>query len=169
MKPADFSSAPRRARARGLDVLLVGLAAIAAAASVRASWTARSESVSVRAQLAEARSEVAAARQRLIELERTSARAGYALEAASWAAVPPARVLADLADLLPGDVRLDGLLLDYRGGLELELRVVARDAAAFDRVMDRFAASSRLRHVAAAAENREGEVRTTVSAHWAAP
>jgi Tfp pilus assembly protein PilN len=73
-------------------------------------------------------------------------------------------VLAALATVLPADVRLDGLSLDYGGALHLQLQVVARDAAAYDLFLSRLEASPLFASVRLGEENREGEVRAVVKA-----
>lgn len=77
---------------------------------------------------------------------------------------PPGSVLKVLAALLPPDVRLDGLTLKYGERLELDLRVAARNAKAYDLFLSRLEASPLFERVEPGEENREGEVRTTVRA-----
>jgi hypothetical protein len=77
---------------------------------------------------------------------------------------PPARVVADVAALLPGSVRLERLAIDYRHGGALELAVVARDAAAWDELLRRLERAPRLREVVPGPEARAAEVRSLVRA-----
>ncbi len=77
---------------------------------------------------------------------------------------PPPRVLAQLGDLLPPDVRLDTLSLTYGRSLEVEMRVVARASGAYDRLLQRLEASPRIKDLVLGAESREGRVETTVRA-----
>ncbi len=46
------------------------------------------------------------------------------------------------------------------------MRVVARNPRAYDRLLERLQASSRLKDLVLGAENREGEVQTTVQASF---
>ena len=69
--------------------------------------------------------------------------------------------------MLPGDVRLERLAIDYRRGGTLELLVVARDAAAWDRLLQQLEAAPRIREVEPGPEARAAEVRSLVRARWA--
>jgi len=80
------------------------------------------------------------------------------------AEAPPGSVLGALAALQPPDVRLDGLSLKYGERLELDLRVAARTAQAYDLFLSRLEESPLFERVEPGDENREGEVRTTVRA-----
>jgi Tfp pilus assembly protein PilN len=73
-----------------------------------------------------------------------------------------------VASVLPDDVRLERLAIDYQGGGRLELLVVARDAAAWDRLLQRMEAAPRFREVEPGPEARAAEVRSLVRARWAA-
>ena len=70
--------------------------------------------------------------------------------------------------MLPDDVRLERLAIDYRRGGTLELLVVARDAAAWDRLLQRLEKAPRIREVELGPEARAAEVRSLVRARWAA-
>ena len=93
---------------------------------------------------------------------------GDGVSGQAWltAEAPPSRVLAELGEVLPPDVRLDGLSLTYGRRLEVEMRVVARSPRAYDQLLERLQASARLRDLVLGAENREGEVKTTVHASF---
>ena len=69
--------------------------------------------------------EVEAASARLRDLEARARGPARALPAAE---APPARIVADLASAIPGDVRLERLFIDYGRDGALEMHVVARDA-----------------------------------------
>ena len=69
--------------------------------------------------------------------------------------------------VLPDDVRLERLAIDYRRGGALELLVVARDAAAWDLLLQRLEAAPRIREVEPGPEARAAEVRSLVRARWA--
>ena len=75
-------------------------------------------------------------------------------------------MLAELGDVLPPDVRLEGLSLTYGRRLEVEMRVVARSPRAYDLLLERLQTSPRLKDLVLGAEDREGEVETTVHASF---
>ena len=60
-----------------------------------------------------------------------------AAQALLTADAPPSRVVAELARLMPADVRLDDLRLAYGERLELEMRVSARVAGSYDVFLER--------------------------------
>ena len=64
-------------------------------------------------------------------------------------------------------MRLDHLSIDYRHGGTLEMLVVARDAAAWDLLLERLEKAPRIRDVEPGPEAREAEVRSLVRARWA--
>lgn len=162
----DFSS-----RAHGQARWGVGERALVAAAGsvlAMAGWLAFSawsdhRHASARVQVA--RQDLAAARSRA-QAAQSRAGPGDALvsRAVLTAEAPPGSVLAALAPLLPPDVRLDGLTLKYGERLELDLRVAARNAGAYDLFLSRLEASPLFERVEPGEESREGEVRTTVRA-----
>jgi len=79
---------------------------------------------------------------------------------------PPPRVLADLETLLPPDVRLLALTLDYGEGLDLALQVAARRAASYDLFLQRLQESPLFTGVRPGEEVRDGEVRAQVRASY---
>ena len=127
-------------------------------------WRARDEARVARARLAEVRRDVETASSRLRALQE---RRRTGLPALPAAEAPPAGIVADVASLLPADARLEGLSIDYARGGALEMRVVARDAAAWDRLLERLERDPRLRDVESGPETRDGEVRSVVRARWA--
>jgi hypothetical protein len=60
--------------------------------------------------------------------------------------------------LLPAAVRLNGATLTYGAGVAVELTVVAREGAAYDRFLERLAASSRFSDILPGAESRGGAI-----------
>jgi hypothetical protein len=159
----DFSTAPRHSRVPAWETLAVGAAVLALALAAAGAWRAREEARSARSRLAEVRREVdaAAKRQRALEaLARGPARGLPAAEA------PPARVVADLAAALPAGVRLQRLVIDYARQGAVEMEVVARDAASWDRLLAGLDGAPWLREVEPGPEARDGEVRTVVRAKW---
>jgi Tfp pilus assembly protein PilN len=162
----DFSTNPERPPRSRFELALVaaGLAALAwSAFGAHASWR---DARDKRARVEEARRELAGALERVPHTTPSSSDAAFAQQALlSLEAAPPV-VLAALATVLPPDVRLDGLALDYGGALQLQLQVVARDAAAYDRFLSQLEASPRFGSVSPGEENRDGEVRAVVRASF---
>jgi Tfp pilus assembly protein PilN len=157
----DFSTTPRRSRFPAWETLAVGTGLVVLALAAGGAWRAREEGRTARARLAEVRREVETASARLQDL---AARArGRALPAAE---APPARIVADLASVIPGDVRLERLSIDYGRDGVLEMRVVARDAASWDRLLARLEEAAWLSEVQPGPEAREAEVRSVVRARW---
>ena len=159
----DFSTAPRRSRVPAWETLAVGAGLLALVLAAGGAWRAREEARSARSRLAEVRREVeaAAARQRALEARaRGPARGLPAAEA------PPARIVADLASAIPGDVRLERLSIDYARNGALEMHVVARDAASWDRLLARLEGAPWLREVQPGPEAREAEVRSVIRGRW---
>jgi Tfp pilus assembly protein PilN len=160
----DFSSEPRAVRVPGWHNLALAGGALVALAAVLAAFRTTEEAATAEQRLAEVRRDVAAAADRVEALE---ARA-RAVEAGMLAPddAPPARIVADVAEALPGDVRLERLAIDYRHGGVLELSVVARDASAWDRLLQQLELAPRLRAVTPGPEARAAEVRSLVRARW---
>lgn len=161
----DFASA--RAGAQRLPIwqqlALAGCVLALLAAGLQA-YRARGEARSAASRLAEVAAEVAAARARVAALEartRSAAAGALAPDEAS-----PARVVLELASLLPDAVRLERLAIDYRRGGELELQVVARDAGAWDRLLQNLEGSAHVREAEPGPEARAAEVRSLVRARF---
>jgi hypothetical protein len=70
--------------------------------------------------------------------------------------------VAELSALLPPEVRLQSLDLDYRERLVLDLHVVALRAEAYDLFLARLAESTRFADVVPGPENRQGELAASV-------
>ncbi|MGD8897856.1 MAG: hypothetical protein PVJ73_17645, partial [Acidobacteriota bacterium] len=67
---------------------------------------------------------------------------------------------------LPDDAKVERLDIVYGEEISLEMRVVARDPAAWDRTLERLEETTPLAEVSPGPERREGEVRTTIRAQW---
>ena len=159
----DFSTQPRR-RLWTADAALL---AAAVAAAVFAGFLCRRASVD----LAERREEVARASREADEAARKAQAAeqrrgpGDAVlqaQVRETAEAPPPKIVADLSALLPADVRLQSLDIDYRERLVLDIHVVARHADAYDLFLARLAASTRFADVVPGPENRQGEIAASV-------
>ena len=162
----DFSSAPRTSRVSLFQSLSFAACALAAIAAAFLAYQARGEAQAATRRLAEVSREVDAARGRVQAFE-THARAAWAGMLAPEEA-PPSRIVAEVASLLPDDVRLERIAIDYRRGGVLELVVVARDARAWDRLLQQLEAAQRIRELEPGPEARAAEVRSLVRARWAA-
>jgi Tfp pilus assembly protein PilN len=102
--------------------------------------------------------EAATARSRLLGGRASAGEATLAAQVEATSTAPPQKIVAELANLLPPDVKLQSLQLDYRDHVLLDLRVVARRAEAYDAFLQRLAQSPNFDDVVPGAENREGEL-----------
>jgi hypothetical protein len=159
----DFRTAPRASGGAGWGSALVAAGVIAAGVAGYQALGARAEASAAAARLADATREVTALKTRHAALEARAAAAGESLLAID---APPSRIVADVATALPPDVRLERLSIDYQRGGALELLVVARDAAAWDLLLERLERAPRIRDVEPGPEAREAEVRSLVRARW---
>jgi len=98
---------------------------------------------------------------------RSPAEAAILARAAAAVDAPPERVVAALALVLPEDVRVDRLEIDYSGDVGVEMQVVARDAGAWDRFLARMEEDTSFENVVPGPERRTGEVRSVVKARFA--
>lgn len=162
----DFSTTRRPPRVPAWQQVGLAACALVALGTAVQAFLAREEARSAESRRAEVSREVDAAARRLQALEaRVRVASGGALPPD---AAPPARIVAELAALLPDDVRLERIAIDYQRGGMLELLVVARDAAAWDRLLRQLDAAPRIREVEPGPEARAAEVRSLVRARWAA-
>jgi len=161
----DFRTAPRAPRGAGWASALLAAGVIAAGVAGYQALGAREEAAAAEARLAGVTREVAALKPRYAALAAHAAAGGQSLLAVD---APPSRIVADVATALPPDVRLDRLSIDYRQGGTLEMLVVARDAAAWDLLLERLERAPRIRDVEPGPEARAAEVRSVVRARWSA-
>jgi hypothetical protein len=163
----DFSSNPRPRRPPLREVVAVVLGLLALGVAARTALVARREASAAVARVEEVRAELRRMQPRLRALEgRTSAGGVLLARAAVAGETPPERIVAVLARALPDDARLEELRINYGETLTLELSVVARDARAWDRTLERLLETGHLEDVVPGPERREGEIRTSVSARW---
>jgi len=158
----DFSTVPRPSRVPAFEnvALVAGVVALVLAGG--ATWRARDEARAARTRVDDLRREVAAVSTRVRALD---ARNRSGMPGLSAVDAEPARIVADVAAVLPGDARLERLSIDYAHGA-LELRVVARDASAWDRLLQRLERAPQFREIEPGPEVRDGEVRSVVRARW---
>ena len=161
----DFKTAPRHARGSAWASLWLAAGALALAVSGYLAASTRAAAGAAVLRLAEVTGEVKALAAREAALAARPAAGAERLRAED---APPARIVADVAAALPPDVRLDRLAIDYERGGRLELGVVARSAAAWDRLLERLDRAPRIREVEPGPEARAGEVRSAVRARWSA-
>ena len=161
----DFSTRAegRRAASRAEPWLLAAAALLfaASAASASRSW---SEARASEASLGALRAELETDRARLRALEAKRGAGGdlAASRLTLTAEAPPGRVLAQLAELLPPDVRLESVAFTYGARLEIEAQAVARRPAAYDLLLERLTASPLFGEVQPGAETREAEMKGTL-------
>ena len=166
MSERDFSTRRRKAPATASDRVLVALAAASLFAAAHAAATAYSSAREAEASLERTRGEIAHDSRRLAahggrEGEGRMGRAVWSLTA------PPARVVADLAPLLPDDVRVERLTLRYGSSLELNLTLSARTPMAYDRFVQALERSASFRDVVPGDETRGTPVQASVRARYA--
>ena len=160
----DFSSTPRPARLPRWDGALLALGVLAFAASAAATWRAREEAGEASRRAAGVQREV---EQQAARVRALSAPGANGEPARATGGSSPARIVAAVAAVLPPEVRLERLTIDYAHGAALEMGVDAKSAEGWDRLLERLERSQDFAEVAPGPESREGEVRTVVRARWA--
>lgn len=157
MTARDFSTRPVR-RSSLADLVLMTLAAALLVAAGAVTLTTQRDLAEARRSVEQARREPGAGRRGQAPDGRASSLQGLAAQALSTMEAPPPRVLADLGALMPAEVRLNGVTLIYGEGVSIDLAVVAREAASYDRFLERLAASPRFTDILPGAESREGAI-----------
>ena len=164
----DFSTTPhpRRPPAREVVAVLLGLLALGLA--VRTAWVSRRDAQAEQRRMAAVRREIGSLEARLRAVDSGTTKGGELVDRALAArASPPERIVAALAQALPDDARVERLAIAYGEDIGLEMLLVARDATAWDRALDRLVQAAPFQDVIPGPERRDGEIRTTVSARWA--
>jgi hypothetical protein len=165
---ANFSTRPRR-EALSRDAMLVIAAAlllVLSAASALRAWT---QLAAVDATLGETQDLVGRLRDRVKQLQAergTGPEERLAAQLVLTVQAPAATVLAAIEDALPADVRLEGITLQYDQDVEVEMRVVARRAAAYDEFLTRLSASPRFHDIVPGAESRADTLTAVVKASF---
>lgn len=156
----DFSTRPDLSRrARAWEALALGGAAVLLLASAAAALSAARQARVAEAAVTGLRREVLEARERVRALEGRRRSDLLTSQLVLTAEAPPARVLAELAELLPPEARLESLSLVYGSRLELEAQVVTRRPASYDLLLERLQASPRFGDIQPGPEARQGEMR----------
>jgi Tfp pilus assembly protein PilN len=163
----DFSTR-RRPRGRGAgDLALLAGAVALLAAAVYAAGSAWADARHARASVEEVRQEIGAAEARAKALQGPAGAAGAVGARAVWSAeAPPPRVVAALAQMLPRDVRLETLTLLYNDQLEVEMTLIARSAADYDRFLQALESSPAFDRIVLGDESRADAVRAFVRARY---
>jgi hypothetical protein len=163
----DFSTRPRPRRPPTRDVVALVVGLLVLGFAVRSAWSARQEAHAARDRLAEVQREVGTLEARVRALGARSAGGELLTRAAAAGQAPPERIVATLARALPDDARVERLSIVYGDEISLQMRVVARDPAAWDRTLERLEQTTSLEEVSPGPERREGEIRSTIRAQWA--
>lgn len=163
----DFSSRRRPRSARPADAGLLAIAGLLLALSVYATGSAWADARHARASLDEVRQAIAAADQRIKELQGSAAAEGAVGARAMWSVeAPPPRVVGALAEILPPDVRLETLVLAYGAQLEIQMTLTARTARDYDRFLRALEASAVFDRIVLGEETRTDAVRASVRARY---
>lgn len=162
----DFSTRPRRRGPGSRDLALLGSASLVVAFSVSEAWSSWAELQRIRGAVEMVRQEADAARAQARLLDQGAVGEALASRVLLTSGAAPPRVLADLQEVLSGDVRLSGITLTYGEHLDLEMEVVARRPLAYDAFVRRLVESPRFARVLPGAESRGAEVRASVRATY---
>jgi hypothetical protein len=167
MSRPDFSTRGKRPEVRTADLILLAVAALALALAVTSAAGAWGDVRRATANLEQARRETLDVVGRTRALEgRKGPDAVLSSRAFLTAEAPPPRVLADLESILPGDVRLTALTLDYGERLTLGMQLAARQASSYDQFLQRLQQSASFAEVRPGDEIRDGGVRAQVQAEY---
>jgi hypothetical protein len=164
----DFSTTPRPRRPPAREVLALVFAFLALAFAMVSAAKTRGEVRAAREKLAGVHREIDSLNARLQGADAQTTEQDEMLGRASAAGeTPPDRIVSALARALPEDARVERLTIDYGDAITLDMTVVARDASAWDRALDRLVRSGPFEEVIPGPERREGEIRVNLSARWA--
>jgi hypothetical protein len=167
MSRPDFSTRGKRPEVRTADLALLAGAALALSLAVTSAAGAWGDLRRAAADLDKARRETVDAAGQARALEgRKGPDAVLSSRAFLTAEAPPSRVLADLESILPGDVRLIMLNLDYGERVDLGMQISARHAASYDRFLQLLQQSPLFADVRPGEEARDGGVQAQVQATY---
>jgi Tfp pilus assembly protein PilN len=163
----DFSSRPRRRPPAPVEVGLVGVGLLTLVLAGYATGTAWAEFKRARQQVDAVRRDTQAAQALLRSLEARSApTAALASQALMSTDAAPPRVLADLAALMPPDVRLESITLDYGDAVGVQVQVAARSGGAYEAFLQRLEGSPLFQDVIPGDETRGGGVKASVHVRY---
>lgn len=150
-----------------MDLGLVGIGALTLILASYATGTSWAEFKRARQHVVDVRKETEAGQARLKTLEARSApTAALATQALLSADAAPPRLIADLAALLPPDVKLDSLALTYGDGIAVQMQVSAKGGAAYDIFLQRLEASPLFEDVIPGEEVRDGGLSASVQVRY---
>jgi len=167
MRPRDFSSRPRRRPPNGIDLGLLGIGLLTVLVAGYATGTSWADFKRARQHVAEVRRETEAAQARLRALEARSApTAALGMQALLSEEAPPPRVLAELASLMPPDVRIESMGMAYGESIALDLQVSAKAGGAYEAFLQRLEGSPLFTDVTPGDETRDGGISATVRVRY---
>jgi len=163
----DFSSRPRRRPPQPVDLGLIGIGVLTLIFAGYATGTSWADFKRARQHVADVRRDTEAAQARLKTMEARSApTAALATQALLSADAAPPRVLAELAALMPPDVKLDSLNLTYGEGIGMSMHVSAKGAGAYEAFLQRLESSPLFDEVVPGEETRDGGVAASIEMRY---
>ena len=163
----DFSSRPRRRPPQPVDLGLIGIGVLTLIFAGYATGTSWADFKRARQHVDDVRRDTQAAQARLKTMEARSApTAALATQALLSTDAAPPRVLADLAALMPPDLKLDSLSLSYGEGIAMSMHVSAKGAGAYEAFLQRLEASPLYEDVVPGEEARDGGVSASIEMRY---
>jgi Tfp pilus assembly protein PilN len=163
----DFSSRPRRRPPQPVDLGLIGIGVLTLIFAGYATGTSWADFKRARQHVADVRRDTEAAQARLKTMEARSApTAALATQALLSADAAPPRVLADLAALMPPDVKLDSLNLSYGEGIGMSMHVSAKGAGAYEAFLQRLESSPLFEEVVPGERRADGGVTASIEMRY---
>jgi hypothetical protein len=163
----DFSSRPRRRPPQPVDLGLIGIGVLTLIFAGYATGTSWADFKRARQHVADVRRDTEAAQARLKTMEARSApTAALATQALLSTDAAPPRVLAELAALMPPDLKLDSLALSYGEGIGMSMHVSAKNAGAYEAFLQRLEASPLFEEVVPGEETRDGGVAASIEMRY---
>ena len=163
----DFSSRPRRRPPQPVDLGLIGIGLLTLIFAGYATGTSWADFKRARQHVADVRRDTEAAQARLKTMEARSApTAALATQALLSTDAAPPHVLAELAALMPPDVKLDSLALTYGDGIGMSMHVSAKGAGAYEAFLQRLEASPLFEEVVPGEESRDGGVSASIEMRY---
>ena len=163
----DFSSRPRRRPPQPVDLGLIGIGVLTLIFAGYATGTSWADFKRARQHVADVHRDTQAAQARLKTMEARSApTAALATQALLSTDAAPPRVLAELAALMPPDLKLDSLSLSYGEGIGMSMHVSAKNAGAYEAFLQRLEASALFEEVVPGEEARDGGVAASIEMRY---
>ena len=163
----DFSSRPRRRPPQPFDLGLIGIGVLTLIFAGYATGTSWADFKRARQHVADVRRDTETAQARLKTMEARSApTAALATQALLSTDAAPPRVLAELAALMPPDLKLDSLSLSYGEGIGMSMHVSAKNAGAYEAFLQRLEASPLFEEVVPGEEARDGGVSASIEMRY---